>query len=114
MPKDLANTETMRRAAADLLKFTVGVHPEFHEPQEAGIDIVDVVGRLLDNAMGSKIYSEGIERGFQEIVVILRRVVEDADYEIRFESFNLATLFALARIGAVQLLCDHAKEQGES
>ncbi len=112
MQKDPANTEQMRQDAADLLEFTVGVSPEFHEPDNSGVELSNIVGTNLNNAMGEKVYPEGIERGWQEVVVILSRLNEKT-CEIDYQKFNLATLFALARVGAAKLLSDGKEDRGE-
>ena len=73
-----------------LLAITKGCRHDMHEPDEQGLS-ARIVGDELDNAFGEQ---ETAHLGFQEIVAILTR--EGAGEE----RFNLATLIALARVGA--------------
>ena len=73
-----------------LLAITKGCRHDMHEPDNQGLS-ARIVGDELDNAFGEQ---ETAHMGFQEIVVILTR--EGAGEE----RFNLATLIALARVGA--------------
>ena len=75
-----------------LLKVTENCREDMHEPDEQGIEAT-VTGYRLDNAMGEFICVEAVKGGYQEFVVTLFSHRKD-------ESFNLASLIALARIGA--------------
>ena len=79
----------MKRELERLEKFTEDCRYDMHEPYEQGL-VSRVVGNKLDNAMGNRIGLKAMEQGWQEFVVILEK-----DGEI--ETFNLATLIALAR-----------------
>jgi len=99
--------------AARLLSITKGCRPDMHEPDEQALD-AQIVGthahkgadgraRLegsLDNAMGD--HPDG-----GELVLTLCRERdwddEGSPTDIRVEHFNLATLVALARLGACAL-----------
>ncbi len=80
-----------REMHARLSAITDGCRDDMHEPDEQGLS-ARVVGTHLDNAFGESITGEFLERGYQEIVVILER-----DSDGRVEKFNLASLIALAR-----------------
>jgi hypothetical protein len=84
--------EWMYRFGERLLEVTHDCRPDMHEPDEQGVSAV-VTGLDLDNAMGDSPYTN-----FQELTVGIER--EDTD---RMEWFNLASLIALARIGARHL-----------
>lgn len=71
---------------------------DMHEPNEAGVN-ASVVGYDLDNAMGHRIKSVAIEKGYQELIVIIRNEHTD-----KTERINLATLIALARLADKQYL----------
>lgn len=77
-----------------LLDITKGCRVDMHEPDEQDISAL-VVGDHLDNAFGEIIAGDAIKQGYQEYVVVLKRGIET-------EAFNLASLIALARIGANQ------------
>jgi hypothetical protein len=81
-----------------LLEITKGCREDMHEPDEQELT-ASVIGEKLDNAFGEGIIPYGIENGFQEYVVILRRYTTDG---FKIEKFNLATLIALARKGAAK------------
>jgi len=86
----------MKKFDDRLLQITRGCRPDMHEPDEHGIK-ARIVGDHLDNAFGEDIRIEAIEGNFQEFVVILER---DTNHGRKTEKFNLATLIALARLGA--------------
>jgi hypothetical protein len=90
----------MRTFKRNLLEITKGCRLDMHEPDEQNLT-ARVVGFKLDNAFGEDIKGEMIEKGFQEIVVILERTFPDGTW--RTEKFNLASLIALARVAAFQL-----------
>ncbi len=83
-----------RELHARLLAITDGCRDDMHEPDEQGLS-ARVVGSHLDNAFGDHISGEFLEKGYQELVVILNR--DDG----RAEKFNLASLIALARKASV-------------
>lgn len=83
------NEAVLRETAVELLKVTRGCRPDMHEPDEQDVTAI-VRGRVFDNAGTDK-----------EIVVSFRKGVEDSGCTA---SINLATLVALARIGAQALL----------
>ena len=72
-----------------LVKFTEECRNDMHEPDEQNLK-ARVIGDHLDNACGEHIGVKQIAEGFQEFVIVLEK---DNEYE----SFNLATLIALAR-----------------
>jgi hypothetical protein len=81
-----------------LKEITKSCRPDMHEPDEQGISAM-VVGDHLDNAHGNRVGpGYKIERGlcYQEFVVVLKN--EDTG---EMESFNLATLIALARKASI-------------
>ncbi len=86
----------MKTFANRLLGITQGCRYDMHEPDEQNLT-ARIVGDHLDNACCEHISIEAIEGKFQEFVIILERV---HDQGIHREKFNLATLIALARIGA--------------
>lgn len=75
-----------------LLEVTHDCRPDMHEPDEQGVSAI-VTGLNLDNAMGDDPY-----HNVQELTVGILR-----DDTGRMEWFNLASLIALARIGARHL-----------
>lgn len=75
-----------------LLKATNGCREDMHEPDEQGISAI-VTGYRLDNAMG-----DNPSNNLSEFTV---GIVRDS---VKTEWFNLATLIALARIGAKSLM----------
>lgn len=77
---------TLVTIAEDLLKITAGCREDMHEPDEQGLS-AKVSGRVLDNA--------GVDREYR---VVLSR--EDEKGRVYQDTFNLADLLALARIGA--------------
>lgn len=95
----------MKDFAERLLTHTKGARDDFHEPDEQGFRRVHLVGTHLDNACGDYIGIEQIEKGFQEYVLVIPRIVEDAPFE-KIEKYNLATLIAFARIGAQKVIDD--------
>ncbi len=86
----LVGESTMRTAAEQLLHATRGCRPDMHEPDEQGLR-AQVRGRHFDNAG-----TDG------ELVVEF--VGEEAAACHRVTRVNLATLTALARVGAAALL----------
>lgn len=72
-----------------LLAITEGCREDMHEPDEQGLT-ASCIGDRLDNAFGESIREDAILRGYQEFIVVLRRGGKT-------ESFNLATLIALAK-----------------
>lgn len=85
-------TTTMEKFAQRLLMMTLTCRPDMHEPDEQGIT-AEVLGRILDNAHGDNGRSG-------EYVVQLTLDIQQGK---RVENFNLATLIALARLGATTL-----------
>jgi len=79
-----------------LLKITEDCRDDMHEPDNNGITAM-VTGDKLDNAMGD----DPIHNQWELIVNISK--ISDINYEST-ESFNLASLIALARIGAKQIV----------
>ena len=79
----------MKRELERLVRFTEGCRYDMHEPDEQGLE-ARVIGNKLDNAMGHRIGLKAMEQGWQELVVILEK-------DNQIETFNLATLIALAR-----------------
>jgi len=84
-----------REMHARLLAITSDCRDDMHEPDEQGLS-ARVIGTYLDNAFGDSVTGEFLERGHQEIVVVLAR-----DDDGRVEKFNLASLIALARKASV-------------
>jgi len=80
-----------------LLAITEGCRLDMHEPDEQDLK-AKVLGDHLDNAFTENICEESILGNYQELVVILERY--DITGRRRVEKFNLASLIALARIGA--------------
>jgi hypothetical protein len=92
------------RDAQELLTFTEGSREDFHEPDEQGIELIGLVGTKLDNAYGNSIDAKYIADGFQEAIVLLRKDTGKPGLgHYKNLVINLATLIALARIGAKQL-----------
>ncbi len=87
----------MKRNLKRLLQITEGCREDMHEPGEQNLD-ASVIGTHFDNCFGESIFPTGPGDFPQEIVVILRKEdrTEDGVRMIK-ESFNLATLIALAR-----------------
>jgi hypothetical protein len=85
-------TNIMQRELDELRAFASsnGLRPDWHEPEQQEVS-ASIVGDHLDNACGTDISADAVERGHQEYVVILRS-------EQTFETLkvNLATLLALA------------------
>lgn len=88
--------------AKRLLAFTEGCRRDMHEPDEQGFERVELVGGHLDNACGDHISLAAISGGYQEYVLIIDRHKADDGTTWR-EKFNLASIIALARIGAQSL-----------
>jgi len=82
--------------AEDFKKFSEGTRSDFHEPDEQEIYFYGCIGTMLDNAFGSAINSRLLQVGSHEVVIFVRK--SEQDYQ-----FNLADIFALAKIGATQL-----------
>lgn len=80
---------------AKLLSVTTGCRDDMHEPDEQDVT-ARVIGTKLDNACGELVSSDALLNGYQELVVVLDRHYVPA-------TFNLASLIALARIGATHL-----------
>ncbi len=90
----------MRPLAERLLNITDTCRYDMHEPDEQGLSAL-VVGDHLDNAFGEAIREKAIIEGYQEFVVILNLTTGERHEQALF---NLATLIALARIGAKTLI----------
>ena len=76
-----------------LLRYiTRDCRPDMHEPDEQGVR-AHVIGDHIDNAMGSSIIPELLEKRAHELVVIIQR----DDYDPPLYRFNLADLIAMAR-----------------
>ena len=82
-----------------LVAITEECRPDMHEPDNQGVT-GRVIGDHLDNAMGERVSENSVLLGYQELIVILDRTRQHKGSE----SFNLASLIALARVGARQLL----------
>jgi hypothetical protein len=76
-----------------LLGITSGCRDDMHEPDEQGVS-AHIVGYSLDNAMGDYVDQRAVAGGYQEYVIVIKRSGRTP------ELFNLASLIALARIGA--------------
>jgi len=83
----------MKETKARLLKICRGCRDDMHEPDEQELE-ARVVGYNLDNAYGDQVLPNFIMNGCQEFVVILERRLPG---KLMVETFNLATLIALAR-----------------
>ena len=81
----------MKTTAMRLREITEGCHYDMHEPGEQGISVV-VSGHHLDNALG-----DSPTRNCGEFTVGIRR----EGWTDGTTWFNLATLIALARVGAL-------------
>lgn len=79
---------------AKLLEITKECRLDMHEPDEQYLE-AHVVGTYLDNAFGEDIDADAIEKGYQELVVILESSLRQPVRRVRI---NLATLIALARL----------------
>lgn len=90
----------MKKFADRLIKITEFCRDDMHKPDEQGL-YARIVGNHLNNAFDEDIRIEAIEGDFQEFVVILER--DESIPRAKKEKFNLATLIALARIGAKYL-----------
>lgn len=83
----------MKTFAERLLKVTQGCRYDMHEPDEQGLSDWIIVDHL-DNACCEDIRADAIEGRYQEFVVVIK-----PDTGL-VQKFNLATLIALARLGA--------------
>lgn len=88
----LAPVTGFEEFAARMLEITEGCRPDMHEPDEQDVDAV-VTGFKLDNAMGDDPY-----HNVGEYTVGLGKWEGGELVGVRW--FNLASLIALARIGA--------------
>jgi hypothetical protein len=86
--------------AQRLLFLTGRCRDDMHEPDEQGFKHVQLVGDHLDNAMGDFVDAKMIRECFQEYVLFLGHE-SGAGYDSYRDGFNLATLIAFARIGAI-------------
>lgn len=77
-----------------LRRITNGCRDDMHEPDEQDVT-ARVIGHKLDNAHGEYINDNYVRDGFQEFIVVIER--RDENNRFIQESFNLATLIALAR-----------------
>jgi hypothetical protein len=82
---------TQQKELDELVQFTKDCREDMHEPDEQGID-AHIVGNHLDNAFGSSIVPDLMNKDCQEFVVILEN--ENTDKQMKI---NLANLIALAR-----------------
>lgn len=87
----------LKSLGQELLLATSGCRDDMHEPDEQGVS-ARVIGNQLDNAFGEDIREGAVLNGYQELVVIINRDVDAP------RLFNLATLIALARVGAKTIL----------
>ena len=76
--------------ARQFLQFAKGTRDDFHEPDEQDIHFIECCGSHLDNAFG-------VDANSREVIIRVKR--GNAFYD-----FNLATLFALTKMGASGLL----------
>ncbi len=82
--------------ALEFMEFAYGTRPDFHEPDEQGIEFIGLTGSVLDaSSLGS------ID---DECVLRLKREKVNHDETEREYRFNLANIFALAKIGAACVL----------
>lgn len=85
-----------------LLTLTSGCRPDMHEPDEQDLKLIAMIGSSLDNAFGESVTARAVVGGYQEAVVVLRRVFygsgEPEHGREQNEVFNLANLIALARM----------------
>ena len=86
----------LKRIAEEFKEFSKGTRDDFHEPDEQDIQLHGIVGTVLDNAFGTSIKTGLFQYGSHNVVLFVRR--SSTYYE-----FNLADIFALAKIGATQL-----------
>ena len=84
--------------ALEFAEFANGTRGDFHDPDNQGIEFKECIGCLLNNAMGTDIM-ENPE--LQEVIVYLKR---PSVMGIGTWAFNLANIFALAKIGAGHIL----------
>jgi hypothetical protein len=84
--------------AKRLLAITDGCRDDMHEPDNQGVT-AKVAGDYLDNAMGD----DGI---CDEMFVAITKDHDHDRGDFHTENFNLATLIALARVGATKILDD--------
>lgn len=101
-----ASLDVMVGTAEDLLEITQGVRADGHEPDNADVTAV-VVGNYLDNAGGNIVDADSVVEGLQEFVVCFQQLRAPATIVTR--QINLATLVALARIGAEAVVEDQAQ-----
>ena len=92
----------LKKVASRLLSQTNGCRYDMHEPDEQDLK-ARIIGNKLDNAFGDSIREEAILNGWQEFVVILERDFGPRGGGRHIDKFNLASLIALARIGAKEL-----------
>jgi hypothetical protein len=104
--------------ARDFLKMAEGSNEEFHEPDNAGIEVKDIIGNHLDNAMGTEITLKSKPfpsdpeyysiSHHQEYLVFVGK-----DGKVSYERyiFNLANIFALAKLGAKTLIEENHKRK---
>lgn len=98
--------------ARRLLDVTKDCRPDMHEPDEQGLDAI-MTGWDFNNSAGDEPYDYAMGRGYGhgnlgEMTVALVKSNNGDDVVGRFW-FNLATLFAFARIGAFVMLNDIGK-----
>ena len=92
----------MNQRHKDIIKrlraVTVGCREDMHEPDEQGV-FARAIGTDLDNSFGSMIDASLIEKGAQEIVIVLDQYWEDNYGELghTHDVFNLADLLAIVR-----------------
>lgn len=98
----------MQREARRLLELTADCRDSMHEPDEQGFKRVRLVGDHLDNAFGTTITEDAIMKCYQEYVLIIEQGGEPNGSGAKHEPFNLATLIALARIGAQKIVEAHS------
>ena len=96
----MSSFENMSRA---LLNLTSECRTNMHEPDEQGFKRVRLVGDHLDNAMGEQITPEAVLGNWQEYVLIICKDETEGSTGENVP-FNLASLLALARFGAQQIL----------
>ncbi len=86
----------LEQIAEEFKEFSKGTREDFHEPDEQDIQLHGIVGTVLDNAFGTSIKTGLFQYGSHDVVLFVRR--SSTHYK-----FNLADIFALAKIGATQL-----------
>ena len=97
----------MEVIAEELLAITDGCRDDMHEPDEQELALAGITGTKLDNAFGSDVRERAVFEGYQEVVFSLRRTRydESGSYDSeKLTKFNLASVIALARIGAAKVL----------